>query len=181
MLGQMNVMPLAMMMAGVTMTATVGRDAAERVIDTVKVGLTEYELSGIALALKQDYIYGEDLEELSGNPAAFSDHIRESMDADKGRDPAYDHWGIPYALMPDSVGDDTGYIAYSLGPNKEDDACSDTTYSPDGWQDQLRNFDISEERLKADAEMGERPKGPDDVCHPFKVSPTDRSPYKRIK
>ncbi|MGB0591464.1 MAG: hypothetical protein ACPGU1_17460 [Myxococcota bacterium] len=181
MLGQMNVMPLAMMMAGVTMTATVGKDAAERVINTVKVGLTEYELSGISMGLKQDYIYGEDLEELSQSPADFSDHIRESMEADKGRDPSFDLWNIPYALMPDDRGDNTAYVVYSLGPNKADDACSDTTYSPDGWQDQLRNFDISEERLKADAEMERPPSGPDDVCHTFKVSPTDRSPYKRIK
>ena len=181
MLGQMNVMPLAMMMAGVTMTATVGKDAAERVINTVKVGLTEYELSGISTGLKQDYIYGEDLEELSQSPADFSEHIRGSMEADKGRDPAFDLWNIPYALMPDSQAGETGFVVYSLGPNKEDDACNDTTYSPDGWQDQLRNFDISEERLKADAEMDRPPSGPDDVCHPFRVSPTDRSPYKRIK
>ena len=91
----MKVMPVAMMMAGVTMAATVGKDAAERVINTVKVGLTEYELSGITTALAQDAIYGYALEDLARNPAAFSDHIRENMDADEGRDPSVDHWGMP--------------------------------------------------------------------------------------
>jgi len=179
----MNVMPLAMMMAGVTMTATVGKDAAERVINTVKIGLTEYELSGITTNLRQDYIYGEDLEELSQDPAALSVHIRESMEADRGRDPSIDHWGIPYALMPDSGTETTGFIAYSLGPNKEDDGCGDNTWDADAWEDQLRNFDVSEERLKADAEMDldQAPTGPDDVCLPFRVSPTDRSPYKKIR
>ena len=181
MLGQMNVMPVAMMMAGVTMTATVGRDAAERVINTVKIGLTEYELSGISTGLKQDYIYGEDLDELTQDANAFSEQIRETMEADKGRDPSFDHWGIPYALMQGAENDGRGYVVYSRGPNKEDDLCSDSTYSPDEWQEQLRNFDISEERLKADAEMEPIPQGPDDVCHTFRVSPTDRSPYKRIK
>lgn len=181
MLGQMNVMPMAMMMAGVTMTATVGKNTAKRVIDTVKVGLTEYELSGIAAGLKVDYVYGHDLEELSQNPAEFSEHIRGTMEADKGRDPSIDHWGIPYALQPDSGADLTGFVAYSLGPNKADDGCTDNTWNPDDWEERLDDFDISEERIKADAEMDPIDTGPDDVCLPFQVSPTDRAPYKRIK
>ena len=181
MLGQMNVMPMAMMMAGVTMTATVGKSTAQRVINTVKVGLTEYELSSIVDNLKQEYIYGEDLEELSQDPASFSDLIREAMEAKKGRDPSIDHWGVPYALQPDAGSDQTGFVAYSLGPNMSDDGCTDNTWNANDWEEQLDDFDISEERIRADAEMDPIRAGPDDVCMPFTVSPTDRSPYKKIK
>ena len=180
MMGQMNVMPLVMMMAGVTMTATVGKDAAERVVNTVKVGLTEYELSGISQSLKQDYIYGVDLGELCDDPLEFSEHIRETMEADKGRDPSLDHWGTGYDLIRDAASDNTGFIVYSLGPNRAVDSCGEKNWDADAWEDQLDDFDISEERRKQEAERYE-PEGDDDVCHPFRVSPTDRSPYKRIK
>ena len=181
MFGQMNVMPLAMMMAGVTVTATVGKDAATRVVNTVKVSITEYELSGLAQNLKQEYIYGVDLQELTEDPAEFSAFIRENMEADKGRDPALDLWGTEFDLIEDQGGQGTGFIVYSLGPNRAVDNCGDGhTWDEDAWEEQLDDFDFSEEGLQEQAERAE-PQGPDDVCHPFRVSPTDRSPYKRIK
>ena len=179
-----NLVPVAMLMAGVTVTATVGQRMAKRVINTAKVGLTEYELSGIASQLKQDYIYGTNLDDFAGDPSAFSEHVVENMQADRGRDPSLDLWGIPFNFVKDSQ-EEAGYIVYSLGPNMSDDVCGEEIWDPNAWEERLSDFDVSEEAIRAEVEAEEAGisteyTGPDDVCLRFKVSTTDRSPYKRI-
>ena len=127
-----NMMPMMMMMAGLTATATVGKDVAFRVIDTAKSAVVQYELGGIRDTLIQEHIYGG-IEDLVDDDAAFAEHLVESMQSKGGRDVSLDYWDQPYQL--EKVSEDR-YVVFSTGPNMyRDGGCSTTADSAfgGGW------------------------------------------------
>jgi len=158
-------MPMMMMMAGLTATATVGKDVAFRVIDTAKSAVVQYELGGIRDTLVQEHIYGG-IDDLIDDEAAFAEHLVESMQSKGGRDVSLDLWDQPYRLA--SAGEDR-FVVYSTGPNQfEDGGCSTTAMErAQEWEDQISDWD--EEELRAeDSEAFELPKD-DDICIDFVV------------
>ncbi len=160
-----NMMPMMMMMAGLTATATVGKDVAFRVIDTAKSAVVQYELGGIRDTLIQEHIYGG-IEDLVDDDGAFAEHLIESMQSKGGRDVSLDLWNQPYQL--ERVSEDR-YVVYSTGPNMyADGGCSTTAVErAQEWEQQISDWDV--EKLKEeDSDAFELPED-DDICMDFVV------------
>ena len=158
-------MPMMMMMAGLTATATVGKDVAFRAIDTAKSAIVQYELGGIRDTLIQEHIYGG-IEDLVGDQGAFEEHLIESMSSKGGRDVSLDLWDQPYRLS--QAGDDR-YVVYSTGPNTyEDDGCSTTAVDrAKEWEQQISEWDV--EKLKEEESDAFALPEDDDICVDFVV------------
>lgn len=156
-------MPMMMMMAGLTATATMGKDTAARVLDTVKMGLVQYELSGIRDTLVQEHIYGG-IDDLVDDNEAWVEHLQGSMSG--GHDTAFDLWDNPYQLRKLSPGK---YVVMSFGANGyEDGGCTGETADViKEWETRIEEWDI--EKLREDEELTALPED-DDICVPFTVS-----------
>jgi hypothetical protein len=160
-----NMMPMMMMMAGLTATATVGKDVAFRVIDTVKSAIVQYELGGIRDTLVQEHVYGG-IEDLIDDDEAFREHLEESMQSKGGRDVSLDLWDMPYQL--ESAGEDR-YVVYSTGPNTyEDGGCATTAMDrAKEWEQQITDWDV-EKLAEEESEAFALPSD-DDICIDFVV------------
>ena len=160
-----NMMPMMMMMAGLTATATVGKDVAFRVIDTAKSAIVQYELGGIRDTLVQEHVYGG-IEDLIEDDAAFEEHLRESMQAKGGRDVTLDLWDQPYQLVR---GGEDRLVVYSTGPNMYEDSGCDTTAMErvDQWEEQISDWD--EEELRAEESEAFELPSDDDICVDFVI------------
>jgi hypothetical protein len=175
-MGPTNMVPMVMMTAGVTATATVGERVAERVMDTVKTGITEFELAGIRDVLLAESVAGVDIKRLSQNTDKFKRFLQdpEVMQQQGGRDPSVDLWENDYML--EGPFDQEEYLVFSVGPNRTPDACRGSAVEvSQELQSEVSEWDIdeySDENYEAASN--------DDVCMPFVAVNELKGIYRRI-
>ena len=175
-MGPTNLVPMAMMSASVTATATVGEKVVDRVLDTVKTGVTEFELAGIRDVIKAESVAGVNIKRLAQDRSAFKRFLQdpEIMEQQAGRDPSLDLWMRDYILM--GPFDQNEFLLFSMGPNGAEDACRGTPMDVvQEMEAEVTDWDLE----KYNDENYEAPTY-DDVCMPFVATNELRGIYRRI-
>ena len=175
-MGPTNLVPMAMMSAGITATATVGEKVAARVMDTVKTGITEFELAGIRDVVKAESVAGVNIKRLAQDRSAFKRFLQdpEIMEQQAGRDPSLDLWDNDYVLM--GPFEQNEYLLFSMGPNGGEDSCRGTPMEvSQEMVAEATDWDLekyNDENYEAATY--------DDVCMPFIAVNELRGIYRRI-
>jgi len=175
-MGPTSMMPMVMMTAGVTATATVGERVAGRVMDTVKTGITEFELAGIRDVLVAEAVAGVEIKRLSQNADKFKKFLQdpEIMQQQGDRDPSIDLWENNYML--EGPFDQEEYLVFSMGPNGGSDSCRGSAVEvSQQLQAEATDWDLekySDENYEAVSA--------DDVCMPFVAHNELKGIYRRI-
>lgn len=131
-------LPALLLAGGAGVAAKGGGDVSKKLIDTVKVVVSRFEMGGVAQALEIDATLGSGLPK---DGDAFAAYVRENVKSRTGRDPAMDLWGQPYHLV--RIGDKMTLL--SFGPNMKRDQCHDQ--SVDEQVDEFKGA-VEEEQRK---------------------------------
>ncbi len=134
-------LPALLLAGGAGVAAKGGGDVSRKLIDTVKVVVTRFEMGAVAQAIEIE-IDATMGGSVPSDGAKLEAYIKENVSSRTGRDPSMDLWGKPYHIA--KIG---GKLTlFSFGPNGQRDRCHDQTVD-----EQVKGFKdaVDEERNKA--------------------------------
>jgi len=158
-----RILPALLVVGGGVAVAKGGTTVGSDLLDTVKVVMARYELSGAVKLLESDFVLSGRLPGTS-SPEALSSYLRENMKGGFGRDPGVDMWDNPYRLR--RVGGGIAVVSY--GPNGQRDECGEAHVDAEMRSlhqriERARHKEMGHETEGEDFEAPPPPKD-DDIC-----------------